>query len=307
MMPFVYAPEYDASFGPHVFPVKKYVLLRNRLLEAGVAPDEFFEPAPATWKELAQVHTKKYLDDLRKARTTVRTWASELPVKKEIIQFFILTAGGTILATRLALKHGWAIHISGGFHHAAADHAEGFCYVNDLAVAIRVLQREGTIVKAAVIDCDVHQGNGTARIFHHDSTVFTYSIHQYELYPMPKAESDRDVHLEIGTGDEEYLAHLERDVPEILDRFRPELVLLQAGADPYREDQLGSLALTIEGLRRRDRFLLEQCARRGIPVVATLGGGYARRVQDVVTIHYNLCQAALEIFGTSSSQGSEHP
>ena len=184
------------------------------------------------------------------------------------------------------------MHLGGGFHHAFPGHAEGFCYVNDLAVAIRVLQRDAGVRRAAVVDLDVHQGNGTAAIFEGDDTVFTVSLHQQANYPMPKQRSDVDVGLDDGTGDAEYLARLEEALERVW-AFQPEVVLYQAGADPYREDQLGGLALTTEGLEARDRLVIEGCARRSVPAVVTLGGGYARRVEDTVEIHTRTARLAL--------------
>lgn len=292
---YIFSHAYYADFGPHVFPVEKYRLVHRALLNEDVPESGLVEPSPATPAELELVHTPAYLDDLERCRWTERTRWSELPLTPEIVRLFILSAGGTLLAGRKALEGGWAMHLCGGFHHAFADRAEGFCYVNDLAVAVRVLQQEGAIGRAAVLDCDLHQGNGTARIFQGDSTVFTFSIHQRDLYPV-KERSDLDVHLDDGTGDEVYLERLGRAVPRILQEFKPELVLYQAGADPYREDQLGSLALTMQGLLDRDRLVFAFCAEAGIPVAGTLGGGYALKVQDTVAIHVNTCRAAREAF-----------
>lgn len=298
---YVYSPAYYADFGPHVFPVEKYRLLYAALREAGEPDERFAEPAPASRRELELVHTPAYLDDLQACRWTERTRWSELPLTPEIVRLFVLSAGGTILASRLALERSWAMHLCGGFHHAFADRAEGFCYVNDLAVAVRVLQGEGTIARAAVLDCDLHQGNGTARIFQDDESVFTFSIHQRDLYP-EKERSDLDIHLPDGTGDAPYLAHLRRVLPGILERARPDLVLYQAGADPYRDDQLGGLALSLEGLYERDRLVFEACAAAGVAVAGTLGGGYARRVADTVAIHAGTCRAARDTFESVRSQ-----
>jgi acetoin utilization deacetylase AcuC-like enzyme len=293
---YVFSPDYHANFGAHVFPVEKYRLIQEELAASGERPDRFHEPAPASRSELELVHTPAYLDDLEACRLSERTRWSELPLTPEIVRLFVRSAGGTILASRLALREGWAMHLCGGFHHAFADRAEGFCYVNDLAVAVRVLQHEGAIGRAAILDCDLHQGNGTARIFQGDDTVFTFSIHQHDLYPV-KEKSDLDIHLPDRTGDDVYLAHLRRVLPGILAEARPDLVLYQAGADPYREDQLGSLNLTKKGLRERDRLIFAACEAAGIPVAGTLGGGYARRTQDTVEIHVNTCRAARETFG----------
>ena len=305
-MPFVYSPRYHADIGLHVFPVKKYRLVFEKLIhQAEVPPSEFFEPQPATDDDLLLVHTPEYLKDLHGCAWTHRIAYSELPISREIIDLFILVAGGTALACKLALEKGWCIHLGGGFHHAFPGHAEGFCYINDLAVGIRVVQRDGLLTKAAVIDCDLHQGNGTAVIFRDDEKVFTFSIHQKDLYPI-KQKSSRDIHLPIGTTDETYLAHLEQEIPPILREFRPELVLYQAGADPYANDQLGSLHLTIDGLKRRDTYVFRQCKEYGIPVAVTLGGGYAYEVNDTVSIHFNTCTAAMEVFGTETKGYEEN-
>ena len=296
-MPFIYSPKYFADIGLHVFPIIKYRKVFEKLVaEAGILDSDFLEPRPATAEQLLTVHTPEYLNDLRNCAWTPRTSYSELPISKQIVDLFVLAAGGTILACREAMKTGWAAHLSGGFHHALADKAEGFCYLNDLAIAAKVVQEEGLAERVAIIDCDLHQGNGTAVIFQGDASVFTFSIHQLDLYPV-KEKSDLDIHLPMWVSDEEYLAHLEGAIPEILDEFKPDLVIYQGGADPYRFDQLGSLSLTIEGLRRRDEFIFEESKKRRIPVAVTLGGGYAVNTDDTVQIHFNTCVTAPEVFG----------
>lgn len=290
----VYSAAYRCDIGPHVFPTIKYDLVREHLLQAGVADAAaFVEPAPASRDELLAAHGADYLDDLEQLRWTARTLPSELPLTAEIVRAYVLAAGGTLQAARMALEAGFAVHVGGGFHHASAERAEGFCYVNDLAVALSVLGREGAIERAAVVDLDVHQGNGTALLFAGDPSVFTLSIHQEANYPVPKACSDLDVGLEDGTSDDVYLAHLDRALDRIW-AHRPGLVLYQAGADPYRDDRLGGLSLSLEGLELRDRRVIEGCAAAGIPVVVTLGGGYARDVADTVRIHATTCGVALE-------------
>ena len=292
--PVVFSSRYACDIGPHVFPVVKYRLVCEALLAAGaITPADVREPASPSRDELRLVHTAEYLDDLDALRETPRTMFSELPLTRPIVEAYVLAAGGTTLAAREALATGVAIHLGGGFHHAFADKAEGFCYINDLAVAIRVLQREGRIQRAAVVDVDVHQGNGTAAIFVGDDSVLTISLHQEANYPSPKQRSDLDVGLEDRTGDAEYLRRLDEALERVWS-FAPEIVLLQAGADPYADDQLGGLALTLAGLEARDRRLIEGCATRGIPVVVTLGGGYARRLEDTLRIHTTTCRIALE-------------
>jgi acetoin utilization deacetylase AcuC-like enzyme len=291
----VHSPGYHCDIGAHVFPMEKFALLRQRLLDAGdVAGDAFLEPAPASREDLLRVHTAEYLDDLEQLRWTLRTMSSELPLTADIARAYRLAAGGTTLAAREALTRGFGVNLGGGFHHAYPDHAEGFCYLNDIAVAIRTLQHEGRVRRAAVVDCDVHQGNGTARAFRGDDAVFTLSLHQERNYPTPKEPGDLDVGLEDGTGDTEYLERLERALERVWESA-PEVVIYQAGADVYREDQLGGLGLTLEGLESRDRMVLEGCARRGVPAAVTLGGGYARRLEDTVQIHLTTCRLALAL------------
>lgn len=293
---FVYSDGYYADIGAHVFPVEKYRLVYQQLRGRGVIDHNLIEPAPASQADLVLVHDRQYVEELMQARSTQRTASSELPISKEIVQASFLATGGTIRACEEALRTGCAINLSGGFHHAFPDHAEGFCYVNDMAVAVRRLQKQRKGTRVAVIDCDLHQGNGTAFIFRDDESVYTFSIHQRDLYP-PKEDSSWDVHLKNGVGDEEYLGHLEKAVPAIMEKFRPDFVLYQAGADPYEGDQLGDLKLTIEGLKRRDELVFGGCKKRGVPVAALLGGGYAWDTNDTVTIHVNTCMAAVECFG----------
>ncbi len=302
---FVHSPEYFCDIGVHVFPMEKFGLVRQRLVEEGaVAEAAILEPAPASREELLRVHTAEYLDDLEQLRWTRRTMNSELPLTAEIVRSYALAAGGTALAAREALARGFGVNLGGGFHHAFADHAEGFCYLNDIAVAIRTVQHEGLVRRAAVVDCDVHQGNGTARLFRDDDTVFTLSLHQQRNYPEPKETSDLDVGLEDGTADAEYLERLGQALRRVWE-FAPEIVVFQAGADVYREDQLGGLGLTLAGLESRDRLVLEGCARRGVPVAVTLGGGYARRLEDTLLIHLTTCRLALQLAAAEPPRAGE--
>lgn len=291
-MAFIYSKHYYADIGVHVFPIIKYREVYEKLIRSGdFDPSDFLEPEPARDDQLGLIHTREYLQDLQNCAWTPRTIYSELPISKEIVHLFRLAAGGTILACREAIKQGWAVHLCGGFHHAFADKAEGFCYINDLAVAARVIQTEGLVRKIAIVDCDLHQGNGTAKIFQKDDSVFTFSMHQRDLYPV-KEKSDLDMHLPIGVTDDAYLSHLEKALTQIMVEFQPGFVLYQAGADPYEQDQLGSLSLTIEGLKKRDTYVFETCKKKGVPVAVTLGGGYAFHTDDTVQIHYNTCEAA---------------
>ncbi len=304
----VHSPEYFCDIGVHVFPTEKFGLLRQLLVDEGsVEAEAILEPAPASRDELLRVHTAEYLDDLEQLRWTRRTMSSELPLTAEIVRAYVLAAGGTTLAAREALSRRFAVNLGGGFHHAFADHAEGFCYVNDIGVAVRALQHDGLVRRVAIVDCDVHQGNGTARLFRDDASVFTLSLHQQRNFPEPKETSDLDVGLEDGTGDAEYLERLGQSLEKVWE-FGPEIVVYQAGADPYREDQLGGLALTIEGLEARDRLVLEGCARRDVPAAVTLGGGYARRLEDTLRIHLTTCRLALALaLARPGAAGSNEP
>jgi len=216
----------------------------------------------------------------------------ELPYSKQLVEASFLCAGGSIQAARLALERRIGINLAGGFHHAFPDHGEGFCVFNDIAIAIRDLQHRKLIRRAAVIDVDAHQGNGTAAIFRDDPSVFTFSIHEEGNYPAVKPPSDRDIGLETGADGKTYLAALDHWVPTILRQHRPELVAYVAGADPFEEDQLGRLRLTREDLRRRDRLVFGACVNESIPVVCFLAGGYARRVEDTVGIHADMVEEA---------------
>ena len=294
---FVFHPDYYADIGAHVFPIEKYGLARKMLLDSGdTTPEDWRAPEPATREELELVHTRAYLDDFLHARLTPRTAFSEFPLTPAIVRAYVLGAGGSILACHEALERGFASNCGGGFHHAFADLAAGFCYLNDIAIGIRVLQREKKIARAAVIDCDLHQGNGTARIFEGDDSVFTFSIHQENLYPV-KERSDWDIGLEDHAGDARYLDELSRALPQIFERARPDFVVYQAGADPFEEDQLGDLGITRPGLLERDRLVLAECARRGVPCAVTLGGGYARRLSDTAAIHAGTLRTTLLVSG----------
>lgn len=285
--PIVWDPSYEIDIGAHVFVTAKYRLTRERLLARGTVTEEHFvRPVPATPVELALVHTPEYLAKVASGSFSfAEIMRLEVPFSEEGREAMILTCGGTVLAARLALQHGGAGHLGGGFHHAFADHGEGFCLLNDVAVAVRALMRERRIERAAVVDLDVHQGNGTAAIFADDPAVFTFSMHQEENYPALKPPSDLDIGLPDGTGDAEYLATLAEHLPRMLDDHRPQVVVYLAGADPYRNDQLGGLGLTLEGLRLRDRTVLEAARGRDVPVAVVLAGGYAFRLEDTVSIH----------------------
>lgn len=285
----VYSPRYEFSLPGHVWPTAKYRLILEQLRGAV----DFVPPSPASWDDLALVHTAEYLDKLRSYRLTLGDLVTlELPWTPELADAFRLMVGGTCDAARLALDEGRAAHVGGGLHHAYAEHGEGFCPFNDIAVAIRVLQRDGRIARAAVVDCDVHQGNGTAAIFAHDPAVFTFSIHQQHNYPAHKPASSLDIGLEDGAGDARYLAALRGALPQVIGS-RPDLLVYVAGADPFEKDRLGGLALTKEGLAERDEEVVAAAHAAGIPLALVLAGGYAADVADTVDIQAATVRALL--------------
>jgi acetoin utilization deacetylase AcuC-like enzyme len=326
MLPFklVYSDEYYLPIGQHVFPAEKYSRVHRQLIEDGVAdPSDFLTPQPASDQDILLVHTPQYVNKLQTGTLSAREELElEIPYSAELVRAFWLAAGGSILAAHNALKDGVALNVGGGFHHAFPDHGEGFCMINDVAVAIRRMQRDGKIRTAMTVDCDVHHGNGTAAIFAgtrtiseplpssgpaiagrrplmrgaHAGDVFTISLHQENNYPPYKPPSSIDVDLPDGITDDDYIAWLDNALRSGLRQFEPDLICYIAGADPYREDQLGGLALTIEGLQRRDELVFQVTKTRGVPVMVTYAGGYARRVEDTVRIHCNTVMAAKEIF-----------
>jgi acetoin utilization deacetylase AcuC-like enzyme len=295
-MKIVYSDQYDLNLGQHVFPSVKYKMTRDQLVGDGTArPEDFGEPEPASDDDVALVHHRDYIHKLKTGTLSdAELLRLEIPYSAELIRAVWLSAGGSILAGRLALEDTVAVNLGGGFHHACPDHGEGFCVLHDVAIAIRRLQKDGAIRTAMTVDCDVHQGNGTAEIFAGDKTVFTFSIHQEHNYPYPKPPSSFDIDLEDGTGDEEYLAALEQGLDRSFAALKPDLLFYLAGADPYREDQLGGLSLSLEGLERRDRLVFEKVHERKVPVAVTFAGGYARRVTDTVHIHANTVRIAKE-------------
>jgi len=292
----VYSDRYDLNLGNHVFPSAKYRLVKEKLLQDHLfEPGDFVEPPPASDDDIALVHHREYLRKLQTGKLSyVEVLRMEIPYSPELVRAVWLCAGGSILAGRLALEDGAGVNVGGGFHHAYPDHGEGFCVLNDFAVAIRSLQKAGTIERAMTVDCDVHQGNGTAAIFGGDHTVFTFSIHQENNYPYPKPPSSLDINLRDGVEDEEYLRELARGLDQSLAEFTPDLIYYIAGADPYRDDQLGGLKLSLDGLEKRDRLVFEKARARKIPIAVTLAGGYARRLEDTVTIHANTIRVAKE-------------
>jgi acetoin utilization deacetylase AcuC-like enzyme len=292
----VYSDRYDLNLGNHVFPSIKYRLVKEMLLHEHIAqPGDFVEPPPASDDDIALVHHREYLRKLQTGKLSyLEVLRLEIPYSPELVRAVWLCTGGSILAGRLALEDGAAVNVGGGFHHAYPDHGEGFCVLNDFAVAIRRLQKDKTIDRAMTVDCDVHQGNGTAAIFGGDHTVFTLSIHQENNYPYPKPPSSLDINLRDGVGDEEYLSELAQGLDSALAEFSPDLIFYVAGADPYRDDQLGGLRLSLAGLEKRDRLVFEKARAKNIPVAVVLAGGYARRLDDTIQIHANTVRVAKE-------------
>jgi acetoin utilization deacetylase AcuC-like enzyme len=326
MLPFklIYSDEYYLPIGQHVFPAEKYRRVHRRLIETEVAdPSDFVTPQPASDQDILLVHTPAYVNKLKTGTLSAREELQlEVPYSPELVHAFWLAAGGSILAAEYALKDGVAVNIGGGFHHAFPDHGEGFCMIHDVAVAIRRMQRDGKIRTAMTVDCDVHQGNGTAAIFAgtrtasdplpsnapsvlgskplmrgvHAGDVFTISLHQENNYPVQKPPSSIDVDLPDGITDDDYLAWLDNALSSGLRQFTPDLICYIAGADPYREDQLGGLKLSLDGLKKRDELVFRVAKTQNVPVMVTYAGGYAQNVEDTVTIHSNTVVAAAEIY-----------
>jgi acetoin utilization deacetylase AcuC-like enzyme len=332
MLPFklVYSDAYCLPIGNHVFPAEKYRRIRERLIASGIAEAaDFLEPEPATDQDILLVHKPEYVQKLKTGTLSPHEeMEMEVPYSRDLVAAFWLAAGGSILTARQALTDRISISIGGGFHHAFPDHGEGFCMIHDVAVAIRRLQHDKKIRTAMTVDCDVHHGNGTAVIFAgtrtasapvpsvststlrrpegsprpgrmrqaHAGDVFTISLHQHNNYPLWKPPSSIDVDLPDGIEDDDYLAWLDNALSSGLRHFEPDLICYIAGADPYKNDQLGGLSLTIDGLKKRDELVFQVARARDIPVMVTLAGGYAQNVEDTVTIHSNTVVAAKEVF-----------
>lgn len=292
----IWSPQYEFSIGTHVFPTVKYRLVAELLEAEGLfRREDLVAPRMATWAELARVHTAEYLDKVRSDTLSPdEVLRLELPFSPELGDALRLCSGGTILCAEQALTGGVAVHLGGGFHHAFPGHGEGFCLFNDVAAAARHLLDEGRAARVMVVDLDVHHGNGTAAMFADEPRVFTFSMHEEHNYPFVKPPGDLDVGLATGTGDDAYLDELGRHLPRILRAHEPDAVLYLAGADPYRQDQLGGLGLTLEGLEARDRMVLDACRDAGAAVAVVLAGGYAVNTDDTVRIHATTVRLSLE-------------
>ena len=295
--PVIWSPAYEVELAPHVFVTAKYRLARERrIADRTLTEGDFVPPIAASRDELARAHTD---DLLSKVETDSLSFGErarlEVPLTEELRKAMALSCGGTRLTARSALEDGVAVHLGGGFHHAYAGHGEGFCLYNDVAVAVRALRAEDVVERVAVVDLDVHHGNGTAAIFAEDDDVLTFSMHQQNNYPSLKPPSDLDVGLPDGTEDADYLDLLDRALGDVLGEPAPELIVYLAGADPYEHDQLGGLTLTLGGLRRRDRMVLERAGERRIPIAVLMAGGYAYELNDPVSIHVATVEEAVRV------------
>jgi len=293
-----YTPRYYAEIGDnHIFPIRKFELVRDKLLAEGTLnTSEIHEPSPASVEDVLRVHTEAYVSRLREGTLTDKEIRRlGLPWSESLVQRSFYAVGGTIAAALNSLDTGYASNLAGGTHHSFSDRGEGFCVLNDVAIAIRTLRARNLITRAAIVDCDVHQGNGTATIFADDSETFTFSMHGKNNYPLFKATSNLDVELPDGTNDEEYLDALSNSL-QVVFAHEPDLVFFLAGADPFAGDKLGKLGLTIEGLRLRDTTVLRACYEREVPVTTVMSGGYGKRIEDTVEIHCNTVRSVKEVF-----------
>ncbi len=298
-IPIIYSESYYVDIGSHIFPTSKYRILRKRIDEDEFVREksEVVPPQNITIEDIKTVHTDEYIEKLTAGTLSAdEVITLEVPFSSALVKAFITCCGGTLRTGELALTRGAAIHLGGGFHHAFPDHGEGFCLLNDVAVSIRCLQKRGRIKKALIIDCDLHQGNGTAFIFRSDESVYTFSIHQENNYPFYKPKSDMDIGLKDFTSTKEYLGRIYDNIPKIIYTFKPEIILYLAGADPFAGDQLGSLSVSKKGLRERDNFIINQARSSSVPIAITLAGGYAARRDDTVEIHFATVEECVRVF-----------
>ncbi len=282
----------------HRFPMEKYALLREQVVAHGlVEPENLRIPDAATDEQILRAHDADYLERMKRgdlSRQEIRRIG--FPWSPEMVERSRRSSGGTMGACRAALAEGVVVNLAGGTHHAFRDHGEGFCVFNDSAIAARAMQAEGRARRVVILDCDVHQGNGTASILAGDSTVFTFSIHGANNFPFQKERSDLDIELPDGTGDDAYLDALEAGVRRALASANADLAIYLAGADPFVGDRLGKLALTMAGLEARDRIVLERCYEACVPTAVVMAGGYASDVRDIVAIHLQTVRIAAEMW-----------
>lgn len=281
----------------HRFPMAKYTLLRKAIVQQGWAnASSLVLPMAASWQQMRLVHGAYYIERLHKGRLTPKEMRRiGFPWSHRLVERSKRSVGATIAACRSAIARGVAVHLGGGTHHAFPDHGQGYCLLNDAVIAARSMQVEGLVRKVLIVDCDVHQGNGTAAIVKDDPSIFAFSIHGRNNFPFRKEQSDLDIALADGTGDEAYLEALQQGLHAALTAAEADLVIYLAGADPYEGDRLGRLSLSKAALFDRDSLVMEACHRAGLPVAVTMAGGYADRVADVVSIHLQTIKAALAI------------
>jgi acetoin utilization deacetylase AcuC-like enzyme len=291
-----YTDHYVLQLPPwHRFPMQKYALLRERVEQAGIAGEPLSVPEAASDGQLLQAHSAGYVERVKRgALGPEEQRRIGFPWSEQLVERSRRSSGATLAASRAALSDGAAVNLAGGTHHAFRDRGEGYCVFNDAAIAARTLQSEGLVQRVAIVDCDVHQGNGTASILADDPTVYTFSVHAANNYPFDKETSDLDIELPDGTGDQRYLAAVERGVCTALSAAQPQLVIFLAGADPFEGDRLGRLKVSKRGLAQRDRLVLDLCRHPGVAVAVTMAGGYARRIEDCVDIHFTTVLTAAE-------------
>lgn len=282
----------------HRFPMEKYTLLPEQLLREGTIEQEnIFTPRILTEAEILSTHTKEYWEKLKNLQLTRQEERrSGFPLSKQLVEREVTINAGTIQAAEYALKYGVAMNIAGGTHHAYTNRAEGFCFLNDIAIAANYLLNTNQAKQILVVDLDVHQGNGTAEIFQNNSRVFTFSMHGAKNYPMHKEQSDLDVDLPDGTDDKTYLNLLDKHLNELLDSVNPDFIFFQSGVDVLATDKLGRLGLTIEGCKQRDKMVLQSAYTSKIPLVASMGGGYSENIKDIIEAHANTYRLAQEIY-----------
>lgn len=282
----------------HRFPMEKYNLLPEQLLyEGSVKEENFFVPEPLKEDEVLRTHDSDYWQKLKNlALTRKEERKTGFPLSEQLVQREITIMNGTVQAALFALEHGIAMNIAGGTHHSFTDRGEGFCLLNDIAIAANHLLDKDLAKQVLVVDLDVHQGNGTAQIFQNEPRVFTFSMHGASNYPMHKEQSDLDVGLEDGTNDETYLKLLDKHLNELLDKVQPDFIFFQSGVDVLATDKLGRLGMSIEGCKTRDRMVLESCKANRIPMVASMGGGYSERIAHIIEAHANTYRLAQEIY-----------
>ena len=293
-----YTPRYYADIGQgHIFPIRKFELVRDKLLAEGTLhPEEIVEPDPAPLEDVLLVHTEDYVSRLCSGDLTQKEVRRlGLPWSESLVRRSFYAVGGTLAAAAVSLTDGYSSNLAGGTHHSFSDRGEGFCVLNDVAVAIRTMCARQLIQRAAIVDCDVHQGNGTATIFAGDANTFTFSMHGANNYPLFKAHSTLDVELPDGTSDAAYMETLASHLPQVF-QSEPDIVFYLAGADPYRGDKLGRLALSIDGLRERDALVLRECYEREIPTVTVMSGGYGKDINDTIEIHCNTIRMVKQVF-----------